>query len=86
MGRHHADTDASRVLRDWYDSLPVPAMPARHAVPSCPRCGAARPIDYGSRIGCGECGHLWQAGADEPPLSPRERYDARRRLDERAEP
>ncbi len=53
------------------------------AVPHCPRCGAQRPIDYGSRVGCGSCGALWQAGQDEPPLGPKERAEARRRLDER---
>jgi hypothetical protein len=84
MGRHCADTDAIRVLREWYASLPVPTAPPNAGVPTCPRCGARRPIDYGSRIGCGECGNLWQSGQDEP-LGPRERCDARRSLDERAE-
>jgi hypothetical protein len=88
MGRHQtagdsrADAEAVWTLRGWYDSLPVPPVSTEYAVPACPRCHAQRPIDYGAKIGCGECGYLWRAAVAEPPLSPRERYQARRRLDE----
>src|SRR5262245_56794286 len=46
----------------------VPAArpaPAGYTVPVCGRCGAQRPISYGAKIGCGECGHLWQADPSE---------------------
>jgi len=86
-GRHHRDSGPDpagdlhawyREMRSWY------AVEPAADVPTCPRCGAQRPIDYGAKVGCGSCGWLWQNGAaSEPALSPVERFRARRRLDDR---
>jgi DNA-directed RNA polymerase subunit M/transcription elongation factor TFIIS len=71
----------------------------RHAHPDdyCPRCGSELVVDYQAQLGCGHCGATWQADASltERPYQPangqaadeadqRERYWARRRLDEQA--
>lgn len=64
----------------------------------CPRCGSELVIPYGAQLGCGHCGATWQADVIQPeridqpsridtlrhlPLNPRERFQARRSLDER---
>jgi len=61
-GRHRADhPDLVAALQEWYAALPTPPVPAEYRVPACPRCGSARLVDYRSKVGCGACGHLWQA-------------------------
>jgi rRNA maturation protein Nop10 len=52
------------------------------AEPTCPACGALCWVD-GVQYVCRDCGGAGRLV--EPALSPRERYAARRRLDERAE-
>jgi hypothetical protein len=69
----------------WDGLGTTPPAPAGYTEPVCPRCGAHQPISYGVKIGCGECGHLWQADPPGPPLSPHERAAVRRRLDHPAE-
>lgn len=58
----------------------------------CPRCGADRTVTFSTDYACGRCGHVWPHGrpapvtvpvTTEPALSPKERYQTRRRLDER---
>jgi hypothetical protein len=89
MGRHaseepgawdiRSDAEAIRALRDWYANLPESAPPTAPVL--CPRCGSTGAVSFGAQYSCNHCGRVWQA---EPPLSPRERHTARRRLDERA--
>jgi hypothetical protein len=48
----------------------------------CPRCGTDQSSSYGAQRSCGRCGTVWQDDVPEAPMIPRERYQARRRLDE----
>ncbi len=71
-GRHREQPedhpDLVAALRDWYQSLPTTSVPAEYAEPTCPRCRSRRLVDYRAKVGCGACGHLWQAGAPRKQL------------------
>lgn len=55
----------------------------------CPRCGADRAVLLGVDYGCGRCGAAWPVEPPalprlglSPPLDERDRYTARRDLDD----
>ncbi len=80
MGRHHraiSDAGLTELTAGWHAGLATPPDPR---APSCPRCWSVKTVSHGSRAHCGDCGGEWQIVASE-----RARFEARQRIDRRAE-
>jgi hypothetical protein len=83
MGRHHRPagntelTELTALLAGWHAGLATPPAPR---APACPQCWSVKTVSHGKQAHCGDCGSEWEVVVTE-----RERFEARRLIDRRAD-